>query len=541
MASTPANTPDPKQHRSDLVLVWQFLTSERVRYVVSWLAALIGLSICLHESWHLQDNPRRPDGCDGHVGLDYSGQWLMGHLLVRGQGMHLYDRRCQRNSLIEAYPLDMQEPKKKKSDVRDIMYSMMGDDDEIAANTALGSYLAPLGANGPLGAVTLTAAATSDPERARLAGARCVGGPLYPPINALFSAPLGMLSPLTGFRLYQVVSIFLLIGVAAGMGLLTHGRVWVPVIIVVLLLVPGPDRSISLGQNAVFSLAILVWGWVLVARGRLGWGGVVWGLLAYKPVWAMAFFMVPVLTRRWRMALAMFATGAGLAVLTLPFVGVHGWLDWLAMGPEVTTTYNTDENWIQCSRDLLGMPRRWLLNFPEDQRGSWLLPALIGWGLWTASLEITLRIAFLRWRRPATVDGPSAAFLMLGAWLGCFHFMHYDVFLAALPIMLLFTDPRSYLEPVFVAILPLRTKLMNAGLLRHYQPRLATEVPSPMHVQTGPGTIWVLNRMAPTLLVAFMWSHTSVPRFGDSYVAWDTICVMTFWAWCGWMSLKENR
>ena len=48
------------------------------------------------------------------------------------------------------------------------------------------------------------------------------------------------------------------------------------------------------------SLAIIIWGWALYSRGYETAGGLVWGLLAFKPVWAAAFFLAPLLTRRWR-------------------------------------------------------------------------------------------------------------------------------------------------------------------------------------------------------------------------------------------------
>jgi hypothetical protein len=550
MASTPRNITAPPHDRSELAVLWHFLMRERVRYILAWLAALIVLLSSLYGCWHHQDDPDRADGSGGHVSLDYSGQWLMGHLLARGHGMHLYDRSYQRAALIEAYPVADQDPEQKRSDVEDIMYAMMGDDkgddkEDAEAGKALGDYFQPLAADNPFTATALTLGVSrcARPELVPRTVAKHRGGPLYPPINALLCAPLGMLSPQTGFRVYQLASVLVLLAVVVGMWLLARGRVWLPVILVVILLLPGPWRAIALGQNAIFSLAIAVWGWVLVARGRPGWGGVAWGLLAYKPVWAAAFFLVPVLTRRWRMALTMLATGAALAAVTLPFVGLHGWRDWLAMGPEVTDTYNTDENWIRCSRDLLGIPRRWLIDFslPMSERGrNWLAPSLIGWGMWVAALEITVRITLLRWRRPAHVEGPAAAFVLLGAWLSCFHFMHYDVFLAALPIMLLFTDPRRYLEPIFVAIRPLQAKLMSAGLLRFYQARPATERPPPVFVETGQGDIWLLNRLPPTLLIMFMLSHTVMAKVGDTWVPWDTFCVIGFWAWCGWMSLREN-
>src|SRR5262249_15420117 len=156
------------------------------------------------------------------------------------------------------------------------------------------------------------------------------------------------------------------------------------------------------------SLVFLIWGWVLIARGRPGWGGVVWGLLAYKPVWAAVFFLALVLTRRWRAAVAMLGTGAALAALTLPFVGWHSWLDWLQVGREADQEYKVDENWISCSRDLVSIPRRWLLDFslPKDERDrNWLPPALIGWGLLLAVVGVTVHVAVQRWRRPAPTEG----------------------------------------------------------------------------------------------------------------------------------------
>ena len=43
-----------------------------------------------------------------------------------------------------------------------------------------------------------------------------------------------------------------------------------------------------------------------------------------------------------------------------------------------------------------------------------------------------MRLAVLRRRQAAAPDGPPAAFLFLGAWMCCFHFMYYDALLGAL-------------------------------------------------------------------------------------------------------------
>ncbi|MFX6201976.1 glycosyltransferase 87 family protein, partial [Acinetobacter baumannii] len=77
------------------------------------------------------------------------------------------------------------------------------------------------------------------------------------------------------------------------------------------------------GQNPPLTLLFLIWGWALIVRDRPTAAGVVWGLLAFKPVWALAFFLVPFLTGRWRTCLAMLLTAGFLVVLTLPFVGFY--------------------------------------------------------------------------------------------------------------------------------------------------------------------------------------------------------------------------
>ena len=95
------------------------------------------------------------------------------------------------------------------------------------------------------------------------------------------------------------------------------------------------------------------------------------------------------------------------------------------------------------------MPRRWLLHFDPTEHATdpdRPLPRVLGLGLWLAVVGATAALALARRRQPAAVAGPPAAFVLLGAWLSCYHFMYYDVLLAALPVCLLFTDPRRYLD-----------------------------------------------------------------------------------------------
>jgi hypothetical protein len=520
-------------------------------YALAWLVAVSAAAAACYSAWHAFDNARRPDGNDGHVSIDFGGQWVMGRLLVVGHGHDLYDRERQREVLARAYPVEDQAPPDpartdNRSDAEWLMFWLMGNDE---------------------------------------GDGRHVGGPLYPPVNAFYCAPLALFPVRVAYRVNQAFAIFLVFLTGLGVSYLTRGNVWWPVATTFLIIFPGYLGSLNLGQNAALTLTILVWGWALVVRGRPGWGGVVWGLLAFKPVWALSFFLVPLLGRRWRTCLAMVATGAAIGLLTLPFVGVQSWLDWLHVGREAAVLYNTDNNWIHLSRDVLSIPRRHLLDFtegghgkeltyyPPDRNGPgiwwhllfgpgelapYLLPAFLGWGLLLAFFEGTVRGAVLRLlarstpparQRPADpaapAVGPSAAFLFLGAWLCCYHFMYYDVLLAALPVLLLFTEPAQYLKPVYLVLIPLAGPVLDADLEGYHRVRLTEHAPPrPPVLRVGYHNIWVFNRMAPSLtvlLLATVWVFYPL-HWGTYYgPPWDTYCLMVLWLWCGVLAFREAR
>ncbi|HEX5271876.1 MAG TPA: glycosyltransferase family 87 protein, partial [Gemmataceae bacterium] len=360
-----------------------------------------------------------------------------------------------------------------------------------------------------------------------------------------------------------IVNLLLAFVAAAGARYLARGRVWWPALVPLILTFPGYSGSINLGQNATLTLTILVWGWALAARGRPALGGVVWGLLAFKPVWALAFFLVPFLTRRWRMCLAMVATGAALGLLTLPFVGLHGWFDWLAVGKEAAAVYDVEKNWIWMSRDLLSVPRRWLIDFDKGWgerlegeftwhvRGDttvripiWLANWLVGWGLVAFVLENTIRLAVMRRRQAAAADGPPAAFLFLGAWMCCYHFMYYDALLGALGLFLLFTEPRRYLSPLLVVMGPLRGEPPDGSVMAYRRAALPGGLPPPVITALGPRAVWTLNRLAPTTVVLLLVVHYLFPvlGWGDAWGApWDTFLLAGVWAWSGWQWLRHGE
>lgn len=526
----------------------RFVAHRTTRYVLSWLLA-VGLACgYLHWAWHFFDEPRRGDGNTGHIYIDFGGQWLLGRMIVEGHGRQLYHRPHQRAVLQRAYPsgdeipaADRKVEELARSDVDDLMESFMGRDDTVA----LGSLVLPFGGVGVLERLVCVARAEALWEPDRLESAmRARGGPLYPPVHALLFAPWSTWPPRSAYRILQIANIFFAILSALGIRQLLHGKVWASVAILGVLVFPGFQGSVSLGQNAPMTLAILAWGWVFVSKGRPGWGGVAWGLLAYKPVWGAAFFLVPLLTARWRMGFTMVGTGAALAAFTVPFVGLASWLDWLHIGRLANEVYATDLHWIFLGRDLLSIPRRWLLDFgdPHEVRDR-LSAALLGWGLLASVLVGMVLISAKRQAGCRAITGPGAAFLFLGAWMCNPHFMYYDAMLTALPIALLFADPGQYLRPRLLVTLSL-----DEARVPH-PPRSLCLVNSV--VLTCLALLLMVEYVTPHLgLEVFVWVkplapfHKVLPQpleFTTNLMGtpWNTFLLLGLWLWCGWKALSE--
>ncbi len=535
-------------------------------YLLAWLAAAVASALAMHYAWHCFDSSRR-DGNSGHATIDFGGQYLMGRMLVTGNGQELFNRHVQRQILTAVYPPEDWERTDRKpddpperGDVENMMYWIMGNDD--GWKKEFGTVVTPLAAPDPWQAAAIVAVAQDEGwwTKPHLREAvHPVGGPLYPPVNAFLSAPLALMPPRIAYRVQQFVNLLLVFVTAAGARYLARGRVWWPVIATAIMVLPGFAGTINLGQNAMLTLAIVVWGWALTARGRPVAGGMVWGLLAFKPVWALAFFLVPILSRRWRMCLAMVATGVALGLVTLPFVGVHSWFDWLAIGKEAVETYDREKNWIFLSRDLLSVPRRWLLDFDKGywERlegtvplfGRWPIPVqlacqLIGWGMIVFVLENTVRLAVMRRKQAAAPDGPPAAFLFLGAWMCCYHFMYYDALLGALGLFLLFTEPRRYLAPLLVVLAPLRNAVAGRPVMGYHRPAVPEALPPPVTLDITPRAVWTLNRMAPTaygLLVVIQYVFPVLGLGNQWGTPWDTFAFAGAWAWCGWQWLRHGE
>ena len=576
---------------------WAWLGTRRAIAVLLWIAALGAGAFFLWHAWIWFDDPRslpeerrRVDGNGGHVQIDFGGQWVMGRMVVLGHAREMYHRQRQWEVVRASFPVENESPlarydsllpeadrrwakpkEEPRHDADNLMNWFMGRDPDEWRIVG-GASVAPLGAN-PFGNPLLTAALVQvsaeqvTPEVEAKVAAPAIGGPLYPPVHGFLYAPLGMIErPQVAYHVIQIIGVLMVVVTGLGVKVLTRGKVWWSVATLVLFLFPGTRGGLDLGQNPTLSLAIVVWGWALAARGYPVAGGMVWGLFAFKPVWGLAFFLVPVMTRRWRFCIAMVVTGCTLAAATVPFVGIQSWLDWLKVGREAAELYNVNKNWIHLSRDVQSVPRRILHDFtlPEAERDT-LLAKTLAWSLWGFILGTTTLI-FSRygdWRRST---GVGVGFLFFGAYLICYRFMYYDTLLAAVGCAVLFAEPLRFLG----------TRMFALNLAPQPAPPLAPRAlptpnipPAPLgprlmgYVCSFPLTVLILllayenmvsgMDLKGTLAYGYFARVTSasdgatslaMPRVqfdtGVDY-PWETALVFLLWLWCGWALLRGEE
>ncbi len=538
----------------DPVQVLQFLLRPRTRWLICWFLALASAGIVAEEAWRTYNDRQRGDGNGGHATIDFGGQWLMGRTIVAGQGRHLYQRNYLRTVAQESYPSGV-EKKHAPTDAEALMAWLTGMDD-YEAPKVLASFLSPLAAANALEETTLLANAPTrwTEERLEHVTAPRIGGALYPPVHALYYAPLALLRPPIAYRVLQGFILALVFFAGWVVQRMTEGRVWWPVASLFVMMFPGFSGCAVLGQNGMFTLTLVLLGWWQLMRGREVLAGLCWGLLAFKPVWAIAFFIVPLMTGRWRMAGSMALAGIVQIVLTLPVVGWESWRDWLQVGQNAAQEYRRQENWIFLSRDLLGIPRRWLLTFEHDlakdviwktdglaeDPGDHPLLAILGWGLWTTVLAATLFVVWRCRRRRKELVGLFPAFVLIGAIFTCYHFMYYDFVVAALPMLLLFTEPSRYFQLRLWRLKPLPDGRGSAEMLRYYQPSLTDLTPPMPLLPQGRRPRWAIAPMPPLLLflILVLPAYCCIRDPSHHFPPWDTFVLLFLWAWCGYHLLK---
>jgi hypothetical protein len=556
------------------------LLGENVRYALSWVLLLLvgGITFCyawtsFNMAREIHPSARRRGGNAGHTLIDFGGQWLIGAMVAHGEGQHLYHRSHQWRVLREGYPEEEEVPREEWISEEPYQHEyerLMGWFVAVGSpqtGELAGACLVPLSSTDALSVVVLAKVVDSRrPELEEKASKPDIGGPLYPPVHALIMYPMGLMSPARAYRLNQILGLVFALISGWGICRIANGKIWWPIASVGIVLFPGFISCLILGQNSIFMVTLVISGWALMTAGRPFAGGLVWGVLAFKPVWLVALFIVPLLTRRWRSCLGMIACAAGLALATLPMVGWHSWLEWFRVGREASRIYGVDQNWVFLSRDLLNIPRRWLFDLPNAPApANELVANIVGWSLLAAVFECTVRLTLIRNHPASAPAGPAAAFLLLGAWFCCYHFMYYDVLLTALPIFLLLTEPSRYLRPRLLLLKdsPNRESLLSVP--DYSEPRWASLYPYlPCSDGKMPALVFVVNSMTLTLILLFVLADSVAPGLGISAsvsagaltgsliplplkfstaaagTPWSVFCLIALWLWCGWRSVRQD-
>jgi arabinofuranan 3-O-arabinosyltransferase len=531
---------------------------------------------------------QRPSGNSGHAEIDFGGQWLMGRMIVEGHARELYNRNKLWEVAWLGYPMadeppilrDFLFPEARRPDVlrqqvyrhdaENLLAWMMGSDQDSPRRQELGPIIAlpfamdaGLGSAFPAGLLTMLAGEQLSPELIAAVNTKVIGGPLYPPIHGFFYAPLACLEPARAYAVFQHLMVALTFIAGYAFKVLSRGQLWWSLSSLAIFVYPGYRAGLDLAQNPVLTLTILAVGWALLVRDRPLLGGMVWGLLAFKPVWAASFFLVPLLMGRWRFCLGMIGTGLALILLTLPFTGVQVWFDWWTVGQQAAELYQVNQNWIELSRDLHGIPRRLWLDFsvhPEAERlnrpEAWRA-AVAGWMLVGSVLLTTIAVYYWKGdrRRPT---GLGAGLLFLAAWLCCYRFMYYDTLLSILAFAVMLSEPRFRFQTATFTIQWCR----NPGVwpldpmpwpepLRTGLPRLGpcsviyfNSIPLTVLAVLILGENWllVLQPEATLIVPAVRWVEvnplggetTRVARVAGQinyYHPWDTLVILGFWCW----------
>ncbi|HQR05420.1 MAG TPA: glycosyltransferase family 87 protein [Gemmatales bacterium] len=489
--------------RTDFIfecLCWPFQRFQR--HVLAWVLAMVVTLSLIHTS--LQDR------VNGHETCDFAGQWMMGRTFFREMGPELYTVDSGKRMLAEGY-----QDKVLESHINDILKK--GHQKDLYE--------------------------------------RGIGGALYPPTASILFSFLAQFRPAVAHAVAVFAYLLMCYGSGWMISRITRQRLQWGEATLLVLFFPNNFMGLMLGQNQALTLFILTAGWYCKHRGLPFVAGLVWGLFAYKPVFAVAMLLVPLALRSPRWFLGMALSGLLCVVGTLPYFGIEPWKRWFQVGRHAEQLYQVDRNWIWMSRDVVGLPRRMMWDpeslenvlcynigvwkpggawFMESEDGTqkyfhpmvWLFwgdqfvwekhqnvyldtdPSgqvispwyltLTGYGLLAAVAGITLLVSWRCQLNDKDIDGVPAVFLLTGSLLCVLHFMHYDLLSFALPVLI--------------------------GLSMWSQ--------------------WPLGRRMLFLVWYLLWlSRTYAFFFGDAIleIPWETFLLLILWAWMGVVTMKENR
>src|SRR5215204_4196734 len=155
---------------------------------------------------------------------------------------------------------------------------------------------------------------------------------LNPPVWTVLVSPLGLLEPITAYRVFVLVSLVVAVGYLAWtVEELRLRPGWTAVGVVMLLLSSPLLVTLALGQVYPLLALGLVAAWVADRRDRQEVSGAALGLVvALKPS-LLPVLLWPLARRRWRTLMAALVSGAILTLVSLIVLGPGATLDYIGV------------------------------------------------------------------------------------------------------------------------------------------------------------------------------------------------------------------
>lgn len=204
---------------------------------------------------------------------------------------------------------------------------------------------------------------------------------LNPPLWTLIISPLGLLDPLTAYRIFASLSAVVMVGYLAWMARETKlGGGWA-VVATGLLLVSSPFLATTvLGQIYAFLTLGLVAAWAFDRRGMpIACGIALGAAIAIKPS-LLPIILWPLVRKRWRTLLATLIYGALATLVAAVALGFGATLDWLRLLRDSTVSPYWDNASLPAAAARLFTENEYAV---EIARLPWTIPAayILGAGI----------------------------------------------------------------------------------------------------------------------------------------------------------------
>lgn len=255
--------------------------------------------------------------------------------------------------------------------------------------------------------------------------------------------------------------------------------VWVPLLALLVLCYQPIYANIAYGQIYLFLLALSLLAWHGYRQQQDGLTGVVLGLMACFKLAGLFLWLLLLAQKRWRAIAWGIATGVGLVLLTLPWLGIAAWerhmVVVMALNSQPERLVTAYQTWLSFTGHFFVWEARW------NPAPLFNQPAL--WGLFNwfgVALFLTVSTAVAYRTRPVTTSAPVsvstadllfAAFTILGVVLGPLS-LDYHFPLLLLPVFILVAWLRAEGSPARWLLLSLGIVLIAADL-PYRSPRLA--------------------------------------------------------------------